>query len=60
MTADQAIELLKIKVLDWSTSNDKDYYKALDLSIEALKREQNHLQLIGPQWEGLLPGETKE
>jgi len=64
MTLDKAIELLKTASEGWPMRDNEDYYKALDLGIEALIRlkEQRHrpnyLPPMGPH--ALLLGETKE
>jgi len=59
MTLDKAIELLKTASEGWPTRDNEDYYKALDLGIEALKsikglREQFPQIIIFA-----LPGETE-
>lgn len=60
MTLDKAIELLKIASEGWPVGDNEDYYNALDLSIEALKRVQHLRQFWGKDLNTILPGETKE
>lgn len=60
MNLDEAIERLNSIVkagFYFKTTPDK---AAIQLGIEALKREEEHRQRIAPKHIWLLPGETKE
>lgn len=62
MKLDKAIELLEIATKGWPVSNSdsEDYYKALELGIEALKHLAYLDSRLPPETRPLLPGETKE
>jgi hypothetical protein len=61
MTIDKAIELLKIASEGWPVGDDmEDYYKALDMGIEALRRVREARKKAYFTTRSLLPGETKE
>ena len=60
MTIDKAIEILTAERICFPTSHTPDLNDALQLGIEALKREKL-MRIAVPLAKGeLLPGETKE
>jgi len=60
MTIDEAIRLLKTASQGWPLPPNEDYYKALDLGIEALRAVKDSRFDPSTYTSHLLPGETKK
>jgi hypothetical protein len=59
MTIDEAIKRLTVAKEGWPLTDSENYYKALELGLEALKyiqRTRQHDLYVKPE---RLPGETK-
>lgn len=60
MTVDKAVELLKAVPPTIFSKFDSDYYDAVQLGIEALRRTKKEREIKGGLYNYLLPGETEE
>uniref|UniRef100_A0A6M3XWA1 Uncharacterized protein n=1 Tax=viral metagenome TaxID=1070528 RepID=A0A6M3XWA1_9ZZZZ len=60
MTIDKAIELLDTAKEGFPVKDDEEYYKAMELGIEALKRLEEGRKRGYDYFGHLLPGETEE
>ena len=60
MNIDKAIKVLDTHPILLETAEDHDYFDALKLGIEALKREQERRIFLPSYSSNRLPGETEE
>lgn len=60
ITIEKAIELLQFLCSNPAMNKDADIYPALHLGIEALEREQQYREVLGPELIVPLPSETKK
>ena len=59
MTLDEAIKRLQVVKEGWPLSDSENYYKAVELGIEAFKRLQDIRHTIYSDLQSPLPGETE-
>ena len=60
MKLEKAIEILEVEKGSASLQDDKEFYKALDLGIEAMKEVNALRKVLLGLGNSLLPGETAE